>query len=75
MPVLSILLCSTGQLSLHLQRGRKRVANKYKWNDQINMYGQFLLDEFSLGILKGEITAGKINMVISWCQILQCIPH
>jgi hypothetical protein len=34
-------------------------ANIYKWNDQINMYGQFLLDEFSLGILKGEITAEK----------------
>jgi hypothetical protein len=42
------------------------LTYKYKWNDQINMYGQFLLDEFSLGILKGEITAGKINMVISW---------
>jgi uncharacterized protein YvpB len=24
------------------------------------------LDEFSLGDIKGEITAGKINMVISW---------
>jgi hypothetical protein len=44
---------------------RYGANNKYKWNDQI-MYGQFLLDEFSLGILKGEITAGKINMVISW---------
>jgi hypothetical protein len=30
------------------------LTYKYKWNDQINMYGQFLLDEFSLGILKGD---------------------
>jgi hypothetical protein len=54
MPVLSILLCSTGQLSLHLQRGREMRyrANILKWNDQINMYGQFL--GFSLGILKGD---------------------
>jgi hypothetical protein len=50
------------------------LTYKYKWNDQI-MYGQFLLDEFSLGILKGEITAGKINMLSAGCQILQCIPH
>jgi hypothetical protein len=35
------------------------LTYKYKWNDQINMYGQFLLDEFSLGDIKGEITAGK----------------
>lgn len=25
---------------------------KYKWNNQINFYGQFLLDEFSLGDIK-----------------------
>jgi hypothetical protein len=28
------------------------LTYKYKWNDQINMYGQFLLDEFSLGDIK-----------------------
>jgi hypothetical protein len=39
------------------------------------MYGQFLLDEFSLGILKGEITAGKINMVISWVSNTTMHPH
>lgn len=26
---------------------------KYKWNDNINLYGQFVLDEFSLGDVKG----------------------
>jgi hypothetical protein len=31
-----------------------RLTYKYKWNDQINMYGQFLLDEFSLGDIKGR---------------------
>ena len=25
---------------------------KYKWNNQVNLYGQFLLDEFSLGDVK-----------------------
>nr|WP_310380510.1 energy transducer TonB [Flavobacterium sp.] len=31
------------------------LTAKYKWNNQINFYGQFLLDEFSLGdIKKGE---------------------
>ncbi|MBU2950514.1 gliding motility protein RemB [Tamlana agarivorans] len=28
---------------------------KYKWNDNINIYGQFILDEFSLG----DITGGE----------------
>jgi hypothetical protein len=28
------------------------LTYKYKWNDQINVYGQFLLDEFSLGDVK-----------------------
>ncbi|MGB5418653.1 gliding motility protein RemB, partial [Algibacter sp.] len=26
---------------------------KYKWNDNVNFYGQFILDEFSLGDIKG----------------------
>ncbi|MEW4923565.1 gliding motility protein RemB [Algibacter sp. 2305UL17-15] len=26
---------------------------KYKWNDNVNLYGQFILDEFSLGDIKG----------------------
>jgi hypothetical protein len=25
---------------------------KYKWSDRINFYGQFILDEFSLGDIK-----------------------
>lgn len=28
------------------------LSYKYKWNNQINFYGQFLLDEFSLGDIK-----------------------
>lgn len=28
------------------------LTTKYKWNNQINFYGQFLLDEFSLGDIK-----------------------
>lgn len=28
------------------------ITYKYKWSDQINLYGQFLLDEFSLGDVK-----------------------
>ncbi|MFV5688703.1 gliding motility protein RemB [Flavobacterium sp. ZT3R25] len=28
------------------------LTYKYKWNNQINTYGQFLLDEFSLGDIK-----------------------
>lgn len=28
------------------------VTSKYKWNNQINFYGQFLLDEFSLSDVK-----------------------
>jgi hypothetical protein len=69
MPVLSIPLCSTGQLSLHLSEDGNALIGltyKYKWNDQIN----WRMVNFSwmnfLGILKGEITAGKINMVISY---------
>ncbi len=29
------------------------LTSKYKWNNSINLYGQFLLDEFSLGEIKG----------------------
>ena len=32
---------------------------KYKWNDKINMYGQFLLDEFSLGDIKKQDNSWK----------------
>jgi hypothetical protein len=28
------------------------LTSKYKWNNNINLYGQFLLDEFSLGDVK-----------------------
>ena len=28
------------------------ITSKYKWNNNINLYGQFLLDEFSLGDIK-----------------------
>jgi hypothetical protein len=30
-------------------------SSKYKWNNKINLYGQFLIDEFSVG----DISAGK----------------
>jgi len=29
------------------------LTSKYKWNDNINIYGQFILDEFSLNDIKG----------------------
>ncbi len=29
------------------------LTSKYKWNNKINLYGQFLLDEFSLNDIKG----------------------
>ncbi|RLD30309.1 MAG: gliding motility protein RemB [Bacteroidetes bacterium] len=29
------------------------ASAKYKWNDNINIYSQFILDEFSLGDIKG----------------------
>ncbi|MFD1161746.1 gliding motility protein RemB [Hwangdonia seohaensis] len=29
------------------------ASAKYKWNDNVNMYSQFVLDEFSLGDIKG----------------------
>lgn len=29
------------------------ASAKYKWNDNVNLYGQFVLDEFSLGDVKG----------------------
>ena len=29
------------------------MSGKYKWNDNINLYGQFILDEFSLSDIKG----------------------
>ena len=29
------------------------LSSKYKWNDNINIYGQFILDEFSLNDIKG----------------------
>lgn len=28
------------------------LTSKYKWNSKVNLYGQFLLDEFSLGDIK-----------------------
>lgn len=32
---------------------------KYKWNNQVNLYGQFLLDEFSLGEVKNQTNSWK----------------
>ena len=29
------------------------ASAKYKWNNKVNLYGQFILDEFSLGDIKG----------------------
>jgi len=28
------------------------ASAKYKWNDHVNLYSQFILDEFSLGDVK-----------------------
>lgn len=35
------------------------LSSKYKWNNDILFYGQFLLDEFSLGEVKGENNSWK----------------
>ncbi len=35
------------------------LTSKYKWNNKINLYGQFLLDEFSLGEVKGGSKSWK----------------
>ncbi|WP_432222362.1 energy transducer TonB [Flavobacterium sp. TMP13] len=35
------------------------ITSKYKWNNQINFYGQFLLDEFSLGDVKERDNSWK----------------
>jgi hypothetical protein len=35
------------------------LTSKYKWSDEINIYGQFLLDEFSLGDIKSVNNSWK----------------
>ena len=35
------------------------LSSKYKWSNQVNFYGQFLLDEFSLGEVKNEKNSWK----------------
>ncbi|MDR6966522.1 hypothetical protein J2X31_000515 [Flavobacterium arsenatis] len=35
------------------------LTAKYKWNNQINFYGQFILDEFSLGDIKEQDKSWK----------------
>jgi hypothetical protein len=35
------------------------LTYKYKWSNQVNFYGQFLLDEFSLGEVKNEKNSWK----------------
>lgn len=35
------------------------LTAKYKWNNQINFYGQFILDEFSLGDIKEQDNSWK----------------
>jgi hypothetical protein len=35
------------------------LTSKYKWNNQLNFYGQFLLDEFSLGDVKAGDNSWK----------------
>lgn len=35
------------------------MAAKYKWNNQINLYGQLLIDEFSFGDVKGVDNSWK----------------
>jgi len=34
-------------------------TGKYKWNNQVNLYGQFLLDEFSIGDVKKSNNSWK----------------
>lgn len=35
------------------------LTSKYKWNSKVNLYGQFLLDEFSLGDMKSGKSSWK----------------
>ena len=35
------------------------LSGKYKWNNQINLYSQFLLDEFSLGDIQAQEKSWK----------------
>jgi hypothetical protein len=35
------------------------LSSKYKWNNNLNFYGQFLLDEFSLGEVRNEKNSWK----------------
>ena len=35
------------------------LSSKYKWNNNVTLYGQFLLDEFSLGEVKDEKNSWK----------------
>jgi len=35
------------------------LTSKYKWNSKVNLYGQFLLDEFSLGDMKSGENSWK----------------
>ena len=35
------------------------LSSKYKWNNNVTLYGQFLLDEFSLGEVKNEKNSWK----------------
>jgi hypothetical protein len=35
------------------------LTSKYKWNHQLNFYGQFILDEFSLGEVKKQNSSWK----------------
>jgi hypothetical protein len=35
------------------------LSSKYKWNNNVTFYGQFLLDEFSLGEIKNESNSWK----------------
>jgi hypothetical protein len=42
------------------------ISTKYKWNNQINLYSQFLLDEFALEMFKNKIKVGETSLAISW---------
>jgi hypothetical protein len=35
------------------------LTSKYKWNNHLNLYGQFILDEFSLGEVKKQNSSWK----------------
>ena len=56
-----IIFYRTVEFSSSARTGNAMLAltSKYKWNNQLNFYGQFLLDEFSLGAIKSGNNSWK----------------